>query len=349
MFTLSDFDYDLPVDRIAQKPVIPRDQAKLLVVNRATKKITHHLVSDLLELVTPQFHFVANNTKVFPARLHGQRQTGGKVELLLTRPLGKSTYACISKPGLKLNTRIVFSHNLTARVSAISKHGLERNIVFSLPEPDLREVLLKIGSTPTPPYIKQRGSSHNDYQTIYAKYGFSAAAPTAGLHFTPQLLAKIKAERKWDEITLNVGLGTFLPVKTNSLADHKMHRETFTISKKSAKSLTHSLTHNKLLAIGTTTARTLETAVSGQKIAPLSGSTKIFIYPPYRFSAVSALLTNFHLPKSTLLMMVSAFTSFPNSDTQFTDFKSSLLGSAYQIAIANNYRFFSYGDAMLIL
>lgn len=333
---LSDFDYHLPQELIAQEQAVPRDSARLMLINRQTGEITHHRISDLPHLIPKDYHLIANNTKVFPARLIGHKQTGGKVEILLTSPLGHSSYHCISRPGLKVGAEIQFE-KLTGTITDVQ--GIERTIHFNQEESALRITLSQIGTMPTPPYIKKLLKNSKDYQTIYAKYGFSAAAPTAGLHFTPDLLKQIKKDHTWSELTLNVGLGTFLPVKENRVEDHHMHAESYTISPTTARTLTH-----PLLAIGTTTMRALESGIS-----PGSHSTSIFIYPPYQFAQVNALLTNFHLPGSTLLMLVSAFCSAPQTSTPFISFPDSLLGHAYQIAISKNYRFFSFGDAMLII
>lgn len=334
---LSDFDYHLPQELIAQEQAVPRDSARLMLINRRTQEISHHHVSDLPHLIPNDYHLIANNTKVFPARLIGYKQTGGKVEILLTSPLGHSSYHCISRPGLKVGAKIQFE-KLTGTITDVQ--GVERTIHFNQEESALRITLSQIGSMPTPPYIKKLLKNSKDYQTIYAKYGFSSAAPTAGLHFTPKLLETLKLNHVWHELTLNVGLGTFLPVKENRVEDHHMHAESYTISPRTAASLTH-----PLLAIGTTTVRALESSLG----VPGTNSTSIFIYPPYKFQIVDALLTNFHLPGSTLLMLVSAFCSAPNSNEKFTTFADSLLGRAYSLAIRHNYRFFSFGDAMLII
>ena len=244
---------------------------------------------------------------------------------------------------------------------------MERVIHFDQNEADLRTTLSTIGTMPTPPYIKKLLGNSKDYQTIYAKYGFSAAAPTAGLHFTEALLKQIKHNYSWNELTLNVGLGTFLPVKENDIQDHHMHAESYTISPTTSQNI-HSLKQSdkKLLSIGTTTMRALESNAAlppssdlravcseakdrSELLRPGSFSTDIFIYPPYKFQLVDALMTNFHLPGSTLLMLVSAFCSAPNSNEKFTSFSDSLLGRAYSEAIRENYRFFSFGDAMLII
>ncbi|MFH2019752.1 MAG: tRNA preQ1(34) S-adenosylmethionine ribosyltransferase-isomerase QueA [bacterium] len=343
--TTSDFDYHLPKSSIAQEPTSPRDHARLMLINRQTQKISHHHIFDLPKLLPPNYFLVANNTKVFPARLLGHKPTGGKVEILLTTPLGNSRYRCLTKPGLKIGDQVSFSDPLSG---IITNHGnIERIIKFNMEESVLHTTLSVLGTMPTPPYIKTFLRHPADYQTIYAKYGFSAAAPTAGLHFTPSLLKNLKSTHPWYELTLNVGLGTFLPVKEENVTSHHMHRESYIITASLADNIRkEKLKKNKLLAVGTTTMRALE---SNPKLIPGSHSTDIFIYPPYKFATVDALLTNFHLPHSTLLMLVSAFCSSPNTNEKFTNFQDSLLGHAYSEAIKENYRFFSFGDAMLIV
>jgi S-adenosylmethionine:tRNA ribosyltransferase-isomerase len=366
---LSDFNYQLPPELIAQEQAIPRDSARLMLINRQTGKISHHHVYDLPTLLPKDYFIVANNTKVFPARLLGSKPTGGKVEILLTEPLGHSSYRCIARPGLKVGDLVLFGslpEGLTGTITHVN--DIERTIKFNVEESHLRTLLSELGTMPTPPYIKKLLGNSADYQTIYAKYGFSAAAPTAGLHFTEDLLKDIKKDHNWNELTLNVGLGTFLPVKEDKVEDHHMHAESYTISPTAAHSIsTLKQSGQKLLSIGTTTMRALEANVAqtynprGYKslispgVTPGSFSTSIFIYPPYKFALTDALMTNFHLPGSTLLMLVSAFCSAPNAPEKFTTFADlpaqagSLLGRAYASAIQNNYRFFSFGDAMLII
>lgn len=336
---LSAFKYDLPPTLIAQSPAHPRDHSRLLLLNRQTGKISHHHFFDLPALLPPQLHLVANNTKVFPARLYARKPTQGKVEVLLLKKLSSSSYQVIVSPGLSLGQTLTFSSILSATVTSISERIY--NLKFSLSDPQLTEVLADLGTMPTPPYIKKMLANTNDYQTIYAKYGFSAAAPTAGLHFTPSLLTKIKATHPWHELTLDVGLGTFLPIKEANITTHHMHSEHFRISPTLATTLA---SRPPTLAVGTTTLRALESSI-------LAGShkTEIFIYPPYQFQHTDALITNFHLPGSTLLMLVSAFCSYPNTSHPFTTFADSILGRAYAEAIRLNYRFFSFGDAMLII
>ncbi len=378
---LSQFSYRLPGDAIAQEAAVPRDSARLMLINRQTGSITHHHIYDLPALLPRDYFVVANNTKVFPARLLGHKPSGGKVEILLTVPLGHSRYRCIARPGLKVGDVIFFERTVLKRNSRlqaekgssadertvligkiIAVSDIERTIHFNQEESALRTTLSQLGTMPTPPYIKKLLGNSADYQTIYAKYGFSAAAPTAGLHFTPELLKQIKQDHSWNELTLNVGLGTFLPVKDNNIEDHHMHAESYTISNTTAAHIrTLKQSGQKLLSIGTTTMRALESAAlqssepcttigeCSELLQPGSHSTSIFIYPPYQFQQVDALLTNFHLPGSTLLMLVSAFCTYPNSPETFTNFADSLLGKAYAIAIQENYRFFSFGDAMLII
>ncbi len=354
---LSDFAYKLPEELIAQSQAVPRDHARLMMINRSTGNITHHHVYDLPSLMPPNYFIVANNTKVFPARLIGRKRTGGKVEILLTAPLGHSSYSCIARPGLKVGDTIVFTAGLMGLITKVS--GIERTIKLNQEESRLRTTLSEIGTMPTPPYIKKLLGNSADYQTIYAKYGFSAAAPTAGLHFTPELLKTIKANHSWNELTLNVGLGTFLPIKEQSIADHHMHAESYNISPTTAVNIAHlKQSGQKLLSIGTTTMRALESnaTLTGARdyrntgiLIPGSHITDIFIYPPFQFALTDALMTNFHLPGSTLLMLVSAFCTHPNGNEKFTKFQDSLLGQAYQEAIKEKYRFFSFGDAMLII
>lgn len=340
-----DFSYHLPPSLIAQSPARPRDHAKLLYLNRTTGEISHHHFYDLPTLLPSSYTLVANNTKVFPARLHGHKSTGGKVEVLLLKRLEQRQYETIVSPGLKAGTQLEFDAGLTATV--IEVNDRLRILEFSLPEPELTETISQIGELPTPPYIKQMLEDVSDYQTIYAKLGFSAAAPTAGLHFTPELLKRVTQKYGWHELTLDVGLGTFLPVKVTDVTNHHMHRETYRLNSPTADAL-HTIDHHsrKLCVVGTTTLRALE---SNPNLDPGEFETNIFIYPPYRFRHTDALITNFHLPESTLLMLVSAFCSAPNSPDPFTTFNTSLLGRAYAEAIRAEYRFFSFGDAMLIV
>ena len=342
---LSDFHYDLPDELIAQSPTVPRDHSRLMLINRATGDISHHHFYDLPKLLPPNYHLIANNTKVFPARLKGFKETGGKVEVLLLKKQSDSQFETIVSPGLKVSQKISFGDNLSAEV--IETDDRIRIIKFTQIDPMLTEEISRIGTMPTPPYIKKMLENSSDYQTIYAKYGFSAAAPTAGLHFTPELLTEVSAKYGWSELTLDVGLGTFLPVKVDNVKTHHMHKEAYRLDQSTAdhlKTIDHKT--QKLCVVGTTTLRALE---SNPDLIPGESETEIFIYPPYLFRHADALITNFHLPESTLLMLVSAFCSAPQTTTPFTSFKGSLLGHAYNEAVKEKYRFFSFGDAMLII
>lgn len=355
---LSDFYYDLPEDLIAQSPAVPRDHSRLMLINRKTNEISHHHFYALPKLLSPDYTLIANNTKVFPARLKGVKSTGGKVEVLLLKKQSDSQFETIVSPGIKIGQTIKFGDELEAVVTRIDDRL--RLIKFSLPDPMLTEELSRIGTMPTPPYIKKMLENKDDYQTIYAKYGFSAAAPTAGLHFTPELLELVKTKYGWSELTLDVGLGTFLPVKVDDVTTHHMHKEAYRLDAATAERLKQ-IDHQtkKLCVVGTTTLRALESnallpdsRINGStdlRITPGSFETEIFIYPPYQFRHADALITNFHLPGSTLLMLVSAFCSSPQTNTAFTSFNNSLLGHAYAEAVRLKYRFFSFGDAMLII
>ncbi len=342
---LSDFYYDLPTELIAQEPAHPRDHSRLMLINRTTGEITHHHFYDLPQLLPDNYHLVANNTKVFPARLIGKKITGGSVEVLLLKKLPNSQFEAIVSPGLKAGQTVIFTDQLSAAVTSVDDRI--RLLQFSIPDPLLTEQISHIGSMPTPPYIKKMLENNGDYQTVYAKYGFSAAAPTAGLHFTPELLEIVKTKYGWSELTLDVGLGTFLPVKVDDVKTHHMHKEAYRLDKATAERLTQ-IDHQtkKLCVVGTTTLRALE---SNPPLTPGESETEIFIYPPYEFCHADALITNFHLPGSTLLMLVSAFCSSPQTSTKFTTFSDSLLGRVYQEAVKEKYRFFSFGDAILII
>jgi len=353
-FLPSDFDYDLPESFIAQTPLDPRDSSRLLVLDRETQSLSHHHFSDLSDFLTPNDVLVFNQTKVIPARIYGHKTTGGKVELLLLEKKSQDTWVAISKPGLRPGQVINFEQKLSATVSNFTEETGESTLVFNQSGVDFLNTLDKIGHTPIPPYISpDRSESYlrQKYQTVYAKVKGSAAAPTAGLHFTPSLLQKLKDKGVTLEyLTLHVGLGTFQPLKEENLKKAKLHSEFIEISDSLASRLNQAKASSKrIIAVGTTTARALE-SVSSQEglLKAYSGYTDIFIYPGIKFNFIDSLITNFHLPKSSLLMMVSALTSSPNTSEKFTTFESSLIGKAYAEAIKNNYRFFSFGDAMWI-
>lgn len=347
---LEQFTYQLPSELIAHQPLDQRDHSRLMILDRHTLAISEQNFFNLPDLLRPGDVLVRNNTKVIPARLIGYKPTGGKVEILLTKPSDSDwiEWQCLAKPWPKKSIILTFDHSsLTAQFD-------NGRIIFSGAS-SVREVLLKIGQTPLPPYIHtplDPQKQQRVYQTTFAKNYGSVAAPTAGLHFTPELDKILEAKGvEILEIELQVGLGTFLPVKTADITQHKMHSEWFCLSKTTADKLNQAQqAGQRIIAVGTTSLRVLESCAdeSGQ-VTARSGETSIFIYPPYRFKAVSGLITNFHLPKTTLLMLVSAFVSFPNTKQRFRQFHTSLVGQAYSLAITHHYRFFSFGDSMLII
>lgn len=346
------FDYHLEQNRIAQEPANPRDSARLMLIDRSNGKMEDKQTSDLVKILTPNDVLVFNQTKVIPVRLFGQKTTGGKVELLLTKQLNEDTWEAISTPGLKIGQKL--------EIEVLKAEIIDRNeeiitLKFSDRGEYLRERIFEFGKTPIPPYIhsnKTERELRRIYQTVYAKREGSVAAPTAGLHFTKELMMALRDMGiQMEFLTLHVGLGTFRGVKTERIEDHQMHPERFSLDEETVKRLNQAKTdRKKIISVGTTTTRVLESCVDENGVLhPKEGETGIFIYPPYRFRFVDYLMTNFHLPKSTLLMLVSAFVSAPNTREKFTSFKRSLIGKAYERAIENDYRFFSFGDAMLIL
>jgi S-adenosylmethionine:tRNA ribosyltransferase-isomerase len=323
-FLTTDYDYTLPPELIASHPAPVRDQARMMVLDRKKRSITHHSFRDIPEFVGPQDLLVLNNTKVIPARIRFDKR---KAELLLLEQLDAKTWRCLVRPGHRFREGRQFSAGLVSgSVLKVEPSG-ERVIEFDTPI-DFSQV----GEMPLPPYIHREAEPEDAerYQTVFAAKPGAVAAPTAGLHFTPELLAVLPHVF----ITLRVGIGTFLPVKTEDIREHHMHEEWFEIEKETAERIA---TAKKVLAVGTTTVRTLETVmVRNQRICPGLGTTDIFIYPPFEFRRVDSLLTNFHLPKSTLLMLVAAFAG------------REFVLEAYREAVASKYRFFSYGDCMLI-
>ncbi len=332
----ADFDYHLPEELIAQDPLPNRDKARLMVLKNDL--IEHRHIYDLPKILSPDDVLVFNETKVFPARLHGTID-GKTVEILLHQEATKGVWECLVKPGkrFKKGAKIRF-RELKATVEQINEDGT-RMIKFEHTGNKLNRIIDQIGETPLPPYIKHSQSSPTQYQTTYAKNRGSVAAPTAGLHFTAELLEKLRQQGiEQHFVTLHVGRGTFEPVKADNIADHKMHAEWFTLSPETAAALNAAKKANKrIISVGTTTNRVLESCAKNGHLIADSGETELFITPGYKFQFVDALLTNFHLPKSTLLMLVSALANKNHIDR------------AYQEAIAKKYRFFSFGDAMLIL
>lgn len=342
MLTTEDFDFDLPEELIAQTPLEKRSSSRLLVVNRQTGEMEDKHFSDIIDELNPGDALVMNDTRVLPARLHGEKpDTGGHLEVLLLTNTTGDTWETLIKPAkrAKIGTEIVFGDGrLKAVVEEELKHG-GRIITFKY-DGIFLEILESLGEMPLPPYIKERLENPDRYQTVYAKENGSAAAPTAGLHFTPELLAAIEAKGvKLVYLTLHVGLGTFRPVSVDNIAEHHMHSEFYRLTEKAAQELNEvRVSGGKIVAVGTTSIRTLETIGTkfNGEIKADSGWTDIFITPGYEFKIVQAFSTNFHLPKSTLVMLVSAFAG------------RELTLAAYQHAIEARYRFFSFGDAMFV-
>lgn len=335
-----DFDYYLPEELIAQTPLEKRDTSRLLVLDKETGEIKHEVFSDIIDYLNKGDVLVVNNTKVLPARLIGTKEeTNAVIEVLMLKDLGDNTWECLSKPAkrVKEGTIIKFSDLLKAECVFVGEDGI-RHFKF-IYDGIFYEILDKLGEMPLPPYIHEKLKDKDRYQTVYAKEVGSAAAPTAGLHFTKDLLEKIKEKGIIiEEITLHVGLGTFRPVSVDDVTKHKMHSEFYSMSKETADVLNKAKKENRrIISVGTTTTRTLETIMSlYNEFKECSGYTDIFIYPGFTFKAIDALITNFHLPKSTLVMLVSAFAS-----------KEKIM-KAYKEAVDNKYRFFSFGDAMFI-
>lgn len=351
---LTDFNYELPPELIGQKAIEPRDSCKLMVINRLENTIENHKFFELPEILDKNCVLVINDTKVFPARLYGHKETGGKTEVLLLRQISLDTFQAIGKGNLRQGQKISFDENLNCKVEIKSEAG-EIKLKFNLSGTALLTALDKIGHTPLPPYIKSdvdEKKLREQYQTIYALEQGSAAAPTAGLHFTEELLNKLESNGvEIERITLHVGLGTFKPVSEEQIKSKTLHSEKFFIGKEVANRLNNAKRlGKKIIAVGTTTCRTLESQTNDQGIL-LSGEgeTDIFIQPGYKFKFVDGMITNFHLPKTSLLMMVTAFVSAPNSPTVYKNFEDSLIGKAYLQAVNEKYLFFSFGDAMLIL
>lgn len=340
---LEEFDYDLPKEFIAQEPLKDRAAAKLMVLSKETGEISHRIFRDIADMINPGDCLVLNDTKVIPARLIGTKEkTGGAIEMLLLKRINTTDWEVALKPGkrAKEGARFEFGENGELRAEILSiVEGGNRMVRFEY-EGLFENVLDKLGQIPLPGYITKELGDKTMYQTVYAKYDGSAAAPTAGLHFTEELLDKIRSKGADTAfVTLHVGLGTFRPVKTENIEEHKMHSEHFQISDEAAEKINRARKNGKrVIAVGTTSCRTLESAADSDGfVAPCEMDTSIFIYPGYKFKAVDALVTNFHLPKSTLMMLISAFCDRDK------------VMNAYEEAKKNGYRFFSFGDAMFIL
>lgn len=337
----SDFWYDLPEKLIAQTPLEKRDASRLLVLDRRSGSWEHKHFYDIIDYLRPGDCLVMNDSRVLPARLLGHRPTGGAVEVLLLRDLGEKKWECLCKPGRKMQvgSEVIFGDGeLTAVVTEVHEDG-NRVVEFRY-EGIFLEVLERLGKMPLPPYIKAELADQERYQTVYSREVGSAAAPTAGLHWTPELLEKARQKGvKTAFVTLHVGLGTFRPVKAEEVTDHHMHAELCMLSAETADILNRTKAEGgRIVCVGTTSCRTLESLVNDDgSFSPKSKWTDIFIYPGYRFKAMDGLVTNFHLPESTLVMLVSAFAG-----------REHVL-AAYEEAVREGYRFFSFGDAMLIL
>ena len=336
----TDFDYYLPEELIAQTPVEPRDTSRLLVYDRSTGKIEHKHFYDIVDYLKEGDLLVRNNTRVLPARMYGYTPNGGKVEILLLKRLNLTDWEVLVKPGKKarIGATLVFSSELSLTVIDMAEEG-GRIVRFSF-DGVFEDIISRLGEMPLPPYIHEKLKDKERYQTVYSKIDGSAAAPTAGLHFTPELFENLKAKGvEVADVLLHVGLGTFRPVKADDILEHHMHSEYYAIDEENAEKINKAKREGRrVIAIGTTSVRTLESVADNNGfVKACSGNTEIFIYPGYKFKCVDSLVTNFHLPKSTLIMLVSAL-----------DNKENIL-KLYETAVNEKYRFFSFGDACMIL
>ncbi len=336
----SDFYYDLPEEQIAQTPAEPRDSSRLLVYHRESKQIEDKIFRDVVDYLRAGDVLVVNNTKVIPARMYARTVHGGVVEVLLLKRLDIDKWEVLMRPGKKgkIGVTMTVSEELSFTVEDITESG-ERIVRFTY-EGAFEEVLSRVGTMPLPPYVKEKLENQSRYNTVYSKVDGSAAAPTAGLHFTPALLEKLKEKGvQIAEVLLHVGLGTFRPVSEEIITDHKMHSEYYQIDEQAAEIINAAKRENRrVIAVGTTSVRTLESVADERGfVREQSGNTEIFLYPPYKMKCVDGLITNFHLPESTLIMLVACLTG-----------REEIL-SVYEYAVGQGYRFFSFGDATLIL
>ena len=336
----SDFDYYLPEELIAQTPVEPRDSSRLLVYNRSEDKVYHKRFYDIKEFLKPGDLLVRNNTRVLPARMFGYTKNGGKVEILLLKRFNLTEWEVLVKPGKKAKpgAELVLSEELSLTVLETIGEAGSRRVKFNF-DGVFEDIISRIGEMPLPPYITAKLQNKERYQTVYAKVDGSAAAPTAGLHFTDKLLSEIKEMGvEIADVLLHVGLGTFRPVKSDDILEHHMHSEYYEIDEVAAEKINRAKREGRrVIAVGTTSVRTLESAADENGfVKPVKANTEIFIYPPYKFKCVDALITNFHLPKSTLIMLVSSLAS-----------REKVL-ELYETAVKERYRFFSFGDSMFI-
>lgn len=338
---VAEFNYELPEELIAQTPIEKRDESRLMILNKEEQTIEHRKFKNIIDYLQPGDVLVRNNTKVIPARLYGKKETGAKVEFLLLNNIEKDIWECIVRPGNKLSigAKVIFAEGLLKAEILEIMPGGTRKVQFTY-QGIFHEILEEIGIMPLPPYIHEELKQKDRYQTVYAKHNGSAAAPTAGLHFTEELLEKIQQKGIiLANVTLHVGIGTFRPVKEKTVEAHKMHQEHYQIKQEEADKINQAKKNQKkVIAIGTTSCRVLETvADKNGNIKEAEGDTQIFIYPGYPFKCLDGLITNFHLPQSTLLMLVAAL-----AGKEYTM-------KAYQEAVKEKYRFFSFGDAMMIM
>lgn len=335
---LSDFDYELPEELIAQTPIEPRNASRLMVLDPLIGTIEHHHFFELKDFLTEGDTLIFNDTRVIPARLIGHRETGGKVEVFLLRRIDGNRWETLVKPGKKaqIDTKIIFSEELYCKVIEHTDFG--GRVVEFFYDGIFEEILDRLGETPLPPYIHEKLEDTERYQTVYNRERGSAAAPTAGLHFTKEQMSDLKSSGiNLGFVTLHVGLGTFRPVNVDNIEDHVMHEEYFSIPQETVDLIRRTKeNHKRVIAVGTTSIRTLESAVVNGELTAMSGATNIFIYPGYEFKVIDAIITNFHLPKSTLIMLISAF-----GGREF-------VLRAYKEAVKERYRFFSFGDAMFL-
>ena len=338
---VKEFYYDLPEELIAQVPIQKRDESRLMILDRKKQTIEHKVFKDILDYLKPGDCLVRNNTKVIPARIYGKKETGANVEFLLLNNIEGDIWESIVRPGNKLHvgTKVIFGDGLWVAEILEVMEGGTRKVNFTY-EGIFNEILDQIGLMPLPPYIHEELKEKDRYQTVYAKYQGSAAAPTAGLHFTEELLEKIKEKGvEIANVTLHVGIGTFRPVKVDKIEEHHMHSEHYYIKKEDVKKINNTKKNGgRIISVGTTSCRVLESiADENGLVKEVEGNTSIFIYPGYKFKCIDGLITNFHLPESTLLMLVSALAG------------KDYIMKAYKEAVKEKYRFFSFGDAMLIL
>ncbi len=337
---VSDFNYNLPEELIAQVPIKNRDESRLMILDKKNKTIEHKQFKDILQYLKPGDCLVRNNTKVIPARLYGKKETGASVEFLLLKRIEEDIWEVMVRPGRKLlgGSKVIFGEGLLeGEILEVLENG-NRKVKFNY-EGIFNEILDEIGLMPLPPYIKERLNEKNRYQTVYAKYEGSAAAPTAGLHFTEELIEKIQQKGvEIANVTLHVGIGTFRPVKVETIEEHEMHSEHFYIKKEDVEKINKTKQNGgRIIAVGTTSCRVLETVANEDgMVEEVEKDTSIFIYPGYKFKCIDALITNFHLPESTLIMLVSALAG------------KDYIMNAYEEAVKEKYRFFSFGDAMFI-